>query len=121
MPIFISSPAVNLHSPTAIGDVAPNTVAATAVQVTHQNNFDEPLLKLDVASAGFGMGISREVVAGSYVFTKDNAGGGFSFQNGASGAPIKALRPTFTGIPTSASGLSSGDVYSNAGILTIVP
>jgi hypothetical protein len=52
--------------------------------------------------------------------------------NGASGTAIGTLNTVLTivaarkvlnvaGIPTSSAGLSSGDVYSNAGVLTIVP
>lgn len=41
-----------------------------------------------------------------------DANGFLAFQSG----PISII-----GIPTSASGLASGDIYSNAGILTIVP
>jgi hypothetical protein len=52
--------------------------------------------------------------------------------NGASGTAIGTLNTVLTivaarkvlnvaGIPTSSAGLSSGDIYSNAGILTVVP
>ena len=41
--------------------------------------------------------------------------------NGSTKFTIKTNTINVTSIPTSAAGLSSGDIYSNAGILTIVP
>jgi len=74
-------------------------------------------------------------IAGS-VSTGTGTGGnlrlGVYGTNGSSGTAIGTLNTVLTvvaarkvinlaGIPTSSAGLSSGDVYSNAGILTIVP
>jgi hypothetical protein len=49
--------------------------------------------------------------------------GGFKFSN--SGTPMVTIKANnvinLTSIPTSAAGLASGDIYSNLGVLTIVP
>lgn len=45
----------------------------------------------------------------------------FRLADDSADSPAQFSRVTISAIPTSASGLSSGDVYSNAGILTIVP
>lgn len=45
----------------------------------------------------------------------------FRLADDSADSPAQFSSVTISNIPTSASGLSSGDVYSNAGILTIVP
>lgn len=121
---FIGQPTANLHSPGVIGDV-------TASPRIYAERVD----------------IGR-LVAGNYIAINPDSGGLEMNRTNAelafcpgdptqTGPDVKISSPavgkmacdgnfkvnTFgiTAIPTSASGLSSGDVYSNAGILTIVP
>lgn len=63
---FIAQPAANLHSPTAIGDVAPNTVKATTLTVV--GDF------LPASNLGSNLGAS-----GTYITTAYIASGVFVF------------------------------------------
>lgn len=133
----------NLHSPTAIGDVTPNTVGATAIScVSLSTNTGASISdKLFIAGMGY---ISYGGADGFVLITPPSGNKEFLLLGGTSSsfpmigrnnsttvqirladdsdfAPIKVSKLAISAIPTSASGLSSGDVYSNAGILTIVP
>jgi hypothetical protein len=70
----------------------------------------------------------RIVEQGATLFYKNNMTAGFTAWTTQTfnlsiddTRTIIANKLRLTGLPTSSSGLSSGDVYSNAGILTIVP
>lgn len=163
------STSTNLHSPGAIGDVTPGTIAYTtstiggAVAFSAHNTADIgsdavrarnvycnsifsngcivtqgfPIgwnsgTKLDTPSDGIitiwnsaNTDFNLVQIGGrtsSFPAIKRNGTAlNFRLADDSADAPIKASRPTFSAIPTSSSGLSSGDVYSNAGILTIVP
>lgn len=74
------------------------------------------------ADLTFDAGNGRGAAGGSLIFrTAPAAGAGVA----GTYATVLTIKPTgvlnVTGIPTSSAGLASGDVYSAAGILTVVP
>lgn len=126
---FLSQPAANLHSPGAIGDVTPDVVNATVVRAKTASGVSLLLRSsanvdmIELPSSG-----SAIILAGGIRLPDDDGNGIFT---GAYAANIRfnggkqTMKANGTiniaAVPTSASGLVSGDIYSNAGILTIVP
>jgi len=96
------------------------TIAAAGGRIATDVN-NSPTNTLTIAgSISTGTGTGGDLILGVYG------------TNGTSGSAIGTLNTVLTvvaarkvinlaGIPTSAAGLSTGDIYSNAGVLTIVP
>lgn len=110
---------IGLGAPLASGWIS-QTIAASGGRIGTDTN-NSPTNTLTIAgSVSTGTGTGGNLRLGVYG------------TNGTSGSAIGTLNTVLTvvaarkvinlaGIPTSSAGLSSGDVYSNAGILTIVP
>lgn len=122
---FIAQPAANLHSPGAIGDVTPGHVTTDRLTVNGGPAIFGSDLYYNSDSGGFEMNRNTAELAfcagaptvnGPDVKINSPAVGKMACDGN-----FKVATFGITAIPTSASGLSSGDVYSNAGILTIVP
>lgn len=157
MGLQTSSTPVNLHSPTAIGDVTPNTIdGITCTITTTAGTSTIPVLvhKADGSRVPFQVqfgdvwnndriispnfisfnaeGVNKFKLGQEVNGVAITSGGALSFGDtfgNSFDAIVQRRRAGFieltglaiTTIPTSPSGLSSGDVYANAGILTIVP
>lgn len=135
---------VDLHSPGAIGDVTPGPAqfSAAGIGVAPESGFSLTTVGPDNAAKGglklYALNLSQNIVigfggltttqncdlrAGGTMILGTNGSSDLSFFTAAAiRMVIKASGVVnIAGIPASASGLSSGDIYSNAGILTIVP
>lgn len=148
--ISISSPAANLHSPGPIGDQTPGTgvfsTLASQVSISSGGTIDGANLQANAGGVIYWNGRSWMLSPVDGVISLTNNGatdfnrlqfGGttssfpaikrsgttlsFRLADDSADSPSQFSKINISAIPTSASGLSSGDVYSNAGILTIVP
>lgn len=123
---FIAQPAANLRSPGPIGDQTPGTGEFTTL------GGNNTYAQIFYWQGGGGCQLIGGAVNGAFRILDTTGNTGFllasttdavAFRKADNSGDAKATmgKLTISAIPTSSSGLSSGDVYSNAGILTIVP